>query len=556
MCIGLLNKKDLMRSDSGSPGNLLLLAGSGTGKDGIHGASGLASTTFANERELRPTVQVGNPFLEKKLIEACLEIVYSGKIDGMQDLGAAGLTSAAVECAANGGNGIEIDVSLISRRDSDMEPYEVMLSETQERMLMSVKPENLKFVINIFEKWDINSEVIGTVTDTANTVITDNGKVIADLPVYILTDPPLYTLNGIESSEVGISRNFDLSKFSLSNDTPSNIFLKILASENIASRKFIFSQYDHQVQTNTVVGPGGDAALIRIKGTNKGLASATDGNSKMCYLDPYIGSQIAVAEACRNVSCTGATPIAITNCLNFGDPEKPEIYYQLDRCVSGIADAANIFDSPVISGNVSLYNGTGQSDIYPTPIIGAVGLIDNVNKYCGAGFVNENDLVAVLGVSELSLDVKYLAGSEYLDVLHGKVMGAPEIDMDFELKLQKTCVALINDQLLNSSHDCSDGGLAITIAESAILGNKGFELSSEIDGRWDSALFGEKQSRIVISFNPKYLDQIREICNINCLPYIVIGEVLFDRFRMKDFIDINLVDLSDIWHQSLELLSQ
>ena len=331
MCIGILRQEDMTRATTGGEGNLLVLVGSGTGRDGIHGASGLASRTFDDDRELRPTVQVGNPFLEKVLIEACLEAAASGRLVGLQDLGAAGLTSAAVECAANGNSGIQLDIDKVPRRDTGMEPYEVMLSETQERMLLTVSSENFDFIRAIFDKWDVECSVIGKTTNTLRTEIFEDGVLKGDLPVDILTDPPLYVIDSIRPSYLDELQSFDWDTIDIPSEGPTETLLKVLRSPNISSKHPVFRQYDHQVQTNTVIAPGNDASLIRIKGTTKGLAASTDGNGRLCYLNPYIGGIIAVAEACRNVSCTGANPIALTNCLNFGNPEKPEVYYQLEN---------------------------------------------------------------------------------------------------------------------------------------------------------------------------------------------------------------------------------
>ena len=323
MCVGLLRHDELRRATAGEPGNLLMLVGADTGRDGIHGASGLASRTFEEDRELRPTVQVGNPFLEKILIEACLEAAQSDAVVGIQDLGAAGLTSASVECASNAAAGIRIDVESVPRRESGMNPYEIMLSESQERMLMVVKRGREPEVQAIFDRWDLRSDVIGEVTGDGLVSITDGAVGAASVPVELLTAPPLYQPPASRPSWMDELQAADLFALSMPSQSPSEILLRLLASPNIASRRWIYRQYDHQVQTNTVVAPGGDAALLRIKGVGKGIAVSTDGNGRYCYLDPKVGGMIAVAEACRNVSCTGATPIALTDCLNFGNPERP-----------------------------------------------------------------------------------------------------------------------------------------------------------------------------------------------------------------------------------------
>ena len=552
MCIGLLEKDELLKATAGPPGNLLLLVGSGTGRDGIHGASGLASRTFEDERELRPTVQVGNPFLEKILIEACLAVGKAGLVDGLQDLGAAGLTSAAVESASNGRVGIEINIENISRRDSGMEPYEVMLSETQERMLLSVNPKNLDKVIEIFDRWDIKCDVIGSTIEEENVKIFENGDLKAYLPIDILTNPPLYRLKGIQSQDITDAQKYNLEAISVPDLTPLQVLKRLLSSSNISSKQKIFKQYDYQVQTNTVIPPGNDGALIRIKGTDKGLAASTDGNGRLCYLDPYVGALIAVSESCRNISCTGATPIALTNCLNFGNPEKLDVYYQLEECVKGIADASIAFESPVISGNVSLYNETHGTSIYPTPIIGAVGLTDHVSDNCTPDFKNIGDIVLILGIDEVSSSVDTLAGSEYLSLIHSIVAGQPKIELDLELNVQKVCRDLIAKKILESAHDCSDGGLAVTLSESAILGNLGFEGEFTLDDRWDSALFGETQSRIVVSVKKDNLHKLVEICKSSNLPYCELGSVVQDKFIINDLIDTDMENIYSAWMLELE----
>ena len=547
MCIGLLKSEQLVKATSGSVDNLLVLAGSGTGKDGIHGASGLASRSFEDERELRPTVQVGNPFLEKILIESCLEVARTGKIDGMQDLGAAGLTSASVECAASGESGIEIDIDAIPRRDEGMTPYEVMLSETQERMLVSVKPENLKFVTQIFDRWDIENTVIGKVTDSRKAQIISGGELLADLPVELLTDPPQYVIDSNPSPNLEDLQNYDLNSINVPDISPNLVLLKLLSSPNIACKESVYQRYDHQVQTNTVISPGADGALIRIKGTSKGIAASTDGNGRLAFLDPYVGGQIAVAEACRNISCTGCEPIALTNCLNFGNPEKPEVYFQLENCVKGMADASRAFSSPVISGNVSLYNETQNTPIFPTPVVGAVGLTEDVDKHVDISFKNEGDAVLLLGFSEVVDDVKYLGGSEYLEVFHELVAGKPSIDLDKEVAVQALCRNLIKRDLVESAHDCSEGGLGIALAESCIRGNIGFVGGFELTNRWDVQLFGEQQSRIVISVRQDNLSMVLELCSDAGFEALNLGLTGGEKFLIDELLDISLDEISAAW---------
>ena len=545
MCVGILRHEDLRRATAGSPGNLLMLVGADTGRDGIHGASGLASRTFEEDRELRPTVQVGNPFLEKVLIEACLEAAESDAVVGVQDLGAAGLTSSSVECGSNAGVGIHIDIDSVPRREPGMTPYEVMLSESQERMLVAVKPGREAEVKAIFDRWDLRSDVIGQVMDDGLASISEAGRIAAAVPVELLTDPPLYEPTANKPSWLDDLQTRDLSILPLPEASPEEVLKALLASPNIASRQWVYRQYDHQVQTNTVVSPGGDAALLRVKGTNKGLAVSTDGNGRYCYLDAYAGGMIAVAEACRNVSCTGATPIALTDCLNFGNPEKPEIYYQLREAVAGMAEASRRFDAPVVSGNVSLYNETQGEGIYPTPVVGALGLTEDLSAHATAGFKDEGDIVVLLGRSTLDADAAALAGSEYLSLIQGTVAGRPTIDLDLEVAVQYACRTLISSGIVKSAHDCSDGGLAVALAESAIIGELGADMTRlSLGNRWDISLFGEGQSRILVTLIPADLDKLRAECESGSIPYLQLGVVGGTEFRIGDAISAPVVELS------------
>ncbi len=552
MCVGILRHEDLRRATAGQAGNLLLLVGSDTGRDGIHGASGLASRTFEDERELRPTVQVGNPFMEKVLIEACLEAAQNEHVVGIQDLGAAGLTSASVEAAASSGRGLEIDVARIPRRATGMASYEVMLSESQERMLIIVQDGHEKEIQAIFDRWDLRSDVIGKVTDDGVARIFEDGELAGHVPVGLLTDPPLYRLQGLKPAGLDDLQSEDLSTLPLPNGNPASVLNTLLASPNIASKEWVYRQYDHQVQTNTVIPPGGDAALLRVKGTQRGLAVTTDGNGRICYLDPYTGGQIAVAEACRNLAVVGAEPIALTDCLNFGNPENPEIYYQPENCIRGMADASQAFSAPVISGNVSLYNESRGTGIYPTPVIGALGLTDDVTKTARIGFANDGDVVVLLGRDSLEAPVSELAGSEYLDVVQGNVAGMPSIDMDLEVAVQRACRRLIRQGHARSAHDCSDGGLLVALAESCIAGNIGLRLTAPAPDRWDSALFGEGQSRIVVSIDRSELTHFDEICSEEGVPWLELGTIGGDALTADWLDDQPVSQLKDTWGNGLE----
>ena len=552
MCVGIVEKDRMVRATVGSPGTLLMLVGADTGRDGIHGASGLASRTFEEARELRSTVQVGNPFLEKVLIEACLEVAMTDHIVGIQDLGAAGLTSASVEAAAKAGCGIEIDVSRVPRRDAGMVPYEVMLSESQERMLVSVKEGHEDQVRAIFDKWDLQSTVIGRATGDGQARIFDGDALEGEVPVHLLTDPPTYRPQSVKPGWLVELQDYDLEGVSLPREPANEVLLRLLASPNIASKEWVYSQYDHQVQTNTVVGPGGDAAALRIKGTLGGIALATDGNGRYCYLNPNAGGSIAVAEACRNLVCTGAEPVALTDCLNFANPERAEIYYQLEECVKGIASASKALSAPVVSGNVSLYNEARGEGIYPTPVIGAMGLIEDVTHVPEVGFKGPGDLVILLGVSEVRGDASTLSGSEYLELVHGLVAGMPTIDLELETAVQQVCRELIRAGVVKSAHDCSDGGLAVALAECCINGGIGIQGDPTVTGRWDAALFGEHQSRIIVSVAPTRIDDLKSACHAAGVPWTSLGRTGGDSMRVGGLIDIALAEISDAWTHGLE----
>ncbi|MCK9517411.1 MAG: phosphoribosylformylglycinamidine synthase subunit PurL [Dehalococcoidia bacterium] len=503
MCVGLAETKKLLSAAARGKGNPLLLVGADTGRDGIHGASGLASRTDPEARfeEMRPAVQVGNPFLEKLLMEACYELASEHRdwIVGLQDLGAAGLTSSVVECCARGNSGALLELAKVPRREPGMTPYEIMLSESQERMLVIAKREHLDDVKALFSRWELHCEEIGQVTDGNEVVIHDDGVEVARVPTEIATEPPYYVREGVPPAEILELNAFDLASLpDLAPGEATGALLRLLRRPNITSKRSIFRQYDHMVRGNTVVAPGGGAAVIRIDGTNRGIAITTDCNGRLCYLSPYNGSAIAVAEAARNIVCTGAVPVAITDCLNFGNPEKPDVYWQLSQAVHGISEACSVFSTPVVSGNVSLYNETDERPIYPTPVIGMLGLLEDVSRHLQSGFQRANSDVWLLGAA-VEQPASALSGSEYLEAEHGKVAGMPEVDLQAEHRLQQLVLRLNDEGLLLSAHDCSDGGLAVTLAESAILGDCGFEAETEVTGRLDAALFGEAQGRIVVS---------------------------------------------------------
>lgn len=552
LCLGIVNSNEMVRAIASTPGNILLLAGAETGRDGIHGASGLASRTFEEDIELRPTVQVGNPFMEKILIEACLEVIEANLVEGLQDLGAAGLTSSIVEATTKGGTGFKLDVELVPRREYGMSAYEIMLSESQERMLLIVSPDNVEQVKHIMQKWDIPCTAIGEVTNDGIARIFEGSNPVGAVPGGMLTHPPIYEVFGNKPDSIAELQSYDFSSLKPSNENAYDVLLKLLASPNIASKELVYRQYDHQVQTNTVLPPGtADAAVIRIKGTERGLAMSSDCNGRIGYLDPFVGGALAVAEACRNVACTGAKPVAITDCLNFGNPEKSDVAYQMVESVRGMVEACKLLNVPVVSGNVSLYNETKGTAVYPTPVVCALGILDDVNKAISSGFKSHGDSVYLLGTDAVSSDPNSLAGSEYLEIMHGLVVGQPSIDLNLEVKLQSCCRSLVENQLVNSAHDCSEGGLAVALAESSIIGKLGFSGSIDVGKHWAPALFGEQTSRIIVSVSENKIEQFEAMCRENQTPFVKLGTVINDEFSIKGIIDGSLDGISRAWATGL-----
>lgn len=551
MCVGLLRSDQITRAQASGVGNVLMLVGADTGRDGIHGCSGLASREFSDETaDQRPTVQVGNPFMEKCLIEACLEILQHDYVIGMQDLGAAGITSSVVEAAAKGDAGVEFDIAKVSRREANMSPYEVMLSESQERMLVVIRKGHEAEAKAIFDRWDLHSDVVGFVTDDRLVRVRDGDEVVAEIPYELLTEPPTYIRDGVESPAVRDLRERDLSNLPEPSD-PNAVLLRLLAAPNIASKEWVYRQYDHLNLTNTLVGPGrGDAAVLRIKGTGKAIAVAIDANGRYCYLEPRTGGAIAVAEATRNVACTGAKPLAITDCLNFGNPEKADIYYQLSEAVGGMVEACRQLNVPVVSGNVSLYNETKGEAILPTPVVGAVGVIDEATYIVGAGFAREGDVVALLGPQ-----AGEIGGSEYLALEHGLLAGRPpRIDLSLEAKVQECCRRAIQAGLVRSAHDCSEGGLAVALAESCIEGDIGARCSLPGDGRVDGLLFGETQSRIVLSVAAERYADVEDLANSLGVPITTLGVVGGRRLQIGGSIDLAVEEMGDTWRNALPRL--
>ncbi len=508
--LGLVRHDQIFFGKATGIGNPVLYVGAKTGRDGIHGAT-MASAEFDEEAlEKRPTVQVGDPFLEKLLLEACLEAMRSGAVAGIQDMGAAGLTSSSCEMAARAGTGIELDLSLVPQREQNMTAYEMLLSESQERMLIVAHSGREREVVDIFRKWDLDAVVIGRVRDTGRMQVVHNGETVADIPVEALTDEaPRYErpMSPPTKQEPQITQ-ID------STDLTSDL-LRVLSSGNIASKHWVYRQYDHMVRTNTAILPGADAAVVRIKETRRALAMSLDGNGPYCAANPREGAKLVVAESARNVVCVGARPIAITNCLNFASPERPEVMWAFSETIDGMAEACRAFETPVVSGNVSFYNETEGRGILPTPVIGMVGLIEDVKRAVLPGFKKEGDVIALLGTTQ-----------DDLFTVSGKV---PALDLDREVAVQKASLAAAEAGLLASAHDCSDGGLAVTVAESCFSSLGRDAIGAEVDLKGPlgptALLFSESPSRIVISFNSSDAAAVQELAERNNAPFAILGRV-------------------------------
>ncbi|HXI09594.1 MAG TPA: phosphoribosylformylglycinamidine synthase subunit PurL, partial [Thermodesulfobacteriota bacterium] len=549
MTAGLLKKDRIFRGNAAGIGNPVMYVGSKTGRDGIHGAT-MASDVFGEGgEERRPTVQVGDPFAEKLLLEACLELFKTDHVVGIQDMGAAGLTSSSVEMASRGGTGIELDMDAVPRREEGMTPYEIMLSESQERMLIVVKKGSEKAVREIFGKWDLEAATIGRVIEDRSIRILEAGKTVAEIPIASLTDDaPVYDRPSSRPEWQDSVVDLDRRRVPEPEDCNS-VLLKLLASGNIASKEWIYRQYDHMVRTDTVVCPGSDAAVIRIKGTKKAIAMTVDCNSRYCYLDPFKGGAIAVAEAARNLSVSGARPIALTDCLNFGNPERPEVMWQLKEAVMGIREACLKLGIPVIGGNVSLYNETSGVSIHPTPTIGMVGLIEDLSAHTTQWFKNEGDVVVLLG----SPSTTVLDGSEYLKVIHGLEKGSPSIDLDREKRLQDACLEAIRAGIIESAHDVSEGGIAVALAECCLNpeGPVGAVVGIGFEHRADEALFGEAQSLAIVTIKDKDFGKLEKVCKAHSTPCEPIGRVKGAYLVIGEEVRLSLESIKDAWSGAL-----
>lgn len=553
-CIGLAQKEKIFYAKAEGAGNFVLYVGSKTGRDGIHGAT-MASAEFDEDLEKkRPNVQVGDPFKEKLLLEACLEVMDKDLIVGIQDMGAAGLTCSTSEMASNSGSGITINLDRVPQREEGMTPYEIMLSESQERMLIVAKKDKVQAVQEIFEKWDLEAVHIGHVTDGDKLKVEANGQEVVNIPVdSIVNLCPVYDRPYKRPSYLDQTNR--LESFPLPVDLNQTL-LDLLTSPTLADKEWVFRQYDHMVQTNTTLLPGADASVIRIKGIKKALAITLDGNPLYSYLDPKTGGKIAVAEACRNLSCVGAYPMGVTNCLNFGNPEKPEIMWQFKEVVEGISEACLAFDIPITGGNVSFYNETDGASIQPTPVLGIVGIIPDIDKSIGPGFTDKGETVFLLGENRDEIGgTAYLKSQFQLEKGH-----PPQINFEEEKRVHELCLEAIGEGLLSSAHDISEGGIALCLIECAFLSAQKIGCSVRLsdDIRADSLLFGETQSRILVTAPSQYLSRLLDLAKDKGVSAKKIGVTGGTNVKI-DHQDNTLIDLDvqtafQAWKQAIPKL--
>jgi phosphoribosylformylglycinamidine synthase subunit PurL len=559
LCLGIARTHDIVKGAARGEGNPVFYVGAKTGRDGIHGAT-MASAEF-DERsaEKRPAVQVGDPFMEKLLMEACLEVMKTGAVVGLQDMGAAGLTCATSEMSSRGACGMDVEVTLVPQRETGMVPYEIMLSESQERMLLVVEHGREREVEAVFEKWDLHAVRVGTVTASDRLRIFERGVLVADVPTRALTDEaPVYRRPTREPDWQRSVQQLDFAQ--LTGPRSAELaFDKLIASPVIASKRWAYRQYDHTVGTNTIAQPGLSAAVVRVKGTKRGIALSVDGNSRFCYLDPYRGAMLAVAESARNIACAGGEPIGATNNLNFGNPERPEIMWQFAEAVRGIGDACRALDIPITGGNVSLYNETEGEAIFPTPVLGVLGVLEDAARTATRPFKQSGARVVLVGDNRGEL-----GGSEYLAQVHGVIAGAPPVvDLDRERALQQFVIGAIRDGLVDSAHDCAEGGLAITLAE-CCFDSGGIGVTADLAAvtdvpdafRIDATLFGESASRVVLSTDDERLDALLEGAAKAGVPAQAIGRTGGDRIRLsvdgRTDIDVAVADAEMTWTTAIE----
>ncbi len=552
MAVGIMETEKIASATAEGVGNPIMIVGSKTGRDGIHGAT-FASEDLSEESESkRSSVQVGDPFTEKLLVEATLEIIKKDLIVGIQDMGAAGITCSSSEMSAKGESGIEINIEDVPVREEKMTPYEILLSESQERMLVCVKKGMTDAVTEVFDKWGLDSKVVGKVTDDKLFTVKLNGEIVSQIPSDCLVlggGAPVYTRETKRPDYIDEITKINLDDYSLDHDW-NEILLTMLASPNICRKQWVYDQYDSMVRTNTAVGPGSDAAVLRLRKTDKALAMTTDCNARYCYVNPRRGGQAAVAEAARNIVCSGGKPLAITNCLNFGNPYKPEIYYGFTEAIGGMGDACRIFNTPVTGGNVSFYNEAPDRAVFPTPTIGMIGLVEHTDHITTQWFKDDGDVIFLLGENK-----EELGASEYLHTIYNVTKGdVPELDLDKEKKMQDALLQAIKNGLIKSAHDCSEGGLSTAIAECCIsdLDNKigaSIQLTDTI--RTDALLFGESLSRVVISCSQENADKLSEHFNNANISCKHIGTVGGSTLTINDTIDLPVEQMTKAFYDSM-----
>jgi phosphoribosylformylglycinamidine synthase len=558
--LGLVRRDEIFYARAAGAGNPVIYVGAKTGRDGIHGAT-MASEEFKEGSEQkRPNVQVGDPFLEKLLLEACLEAMHTGAIVGIQDMGAAGLTCSTCEMGARGGVGLEIELDRVPQRESGMNAYEIMLSESQERMLLVAEQGREEEVFKVFEKWGLDAVTVGRVIDQPRLRVFEHGQLVADIPNTSLTDDAPVYQRPMEPWQPKAPREAPANIKWASGDLTGNL-KRLLAAPNICSKRWIFEQYDSMVQTNTVEGPGADAGVMRIKDTQRGLAMALDGNGRWCYLDPRLGAMHAVAEAARNVVCAGGRPVAATNCLNFGNPEKPQIMFQFSEVVDGMAEACNALGTPITGGNVSLYNETLGEGIYPTPVMGVVGIIDDISKVCRFHFRQQGRDVLLLRAEAVTSPAearRRFGSSEYAKEVFGELWGLPPaLDLKQEAALQSCLLQLIAEGLIDSAHDLSEGGLAVAAAESCFPQGIGARLDLSSNGaELELLLFGEEASRVLISCDPNKTATIQQMAVKSGISADLIGQTGGNSLKIsvqgKPAIAAPVSELKQVWATSLE----
>ncbi len=547
MCVGVIRHEDIQKGIASGVGNTVMYVGAKTGRDGIHGATFASEELTEQSEQKRPAVQVGDPFMEKLLLEACLEVIHCDALVGMQDMGAAGLTSSSAEMASKAGSGIELNLDLVPQRETGMTPYEMMLSESQERMLLVVQKGREQEIIDVFAKYGLEAKAIGRVTNDQMLRLYHRGEVVAEIPVDALAkDAPVYHK---PSQEPAYYREFQTIEYVPTINDYEETLLALLSQPTIASKEWVYEQYDYMVRTNTVVAPGSDAAVLRIRGTNKALAMTTDCNSRYVYLDPEIGGKIAIAEAARNIVCSGAQPLAVTDCLNFGNPEKPEIFWQLEKAVEGMSEACRMLETPVISGNVSLYNETNGEAIYPTPIVGMVGVVEHISHITTQAFKQPGDLIYVIGEAK-----QEFGGSELQKWLTGRIFGkAPTIDLHVEAERQQQLLTAIRAGVVASAHDISEGGLAIALAE-CLVSTNGLGAYVTIDGDIAAELFSETQSRFIVSVKKEHRQAFEQLVQAICIGEVTNDEMLHVVNEDTSIIHVPVETMRNVWKGAIPCL--